>query len=220
MKLALYFLITLLSFPAFSNSSLITNFLDKVNSGFYIAPYASQMMNASLSTELKNQTPSSDDGEYKYDLSGQRFGIQLGWMLGRFVLGMDGSFSNYDYEYSTPGSSSTLSGEIATNLFGVFVMYRGRKWVPSIGIFLSGDAEDEKNNMKLEDAGGITFGLGYKLAEWLQVNLDVKSYSFTDYTLNGSKTTLPTDDMEKFSATEVAIGVSIPIEFGGKKGRK
>ncbi len=220
MRIIFYFFILLLPLSAFSDSSSITKFLDKVNSGFYIAPFASQMINASLSTELSNQSPSSDNGEYKYDLSGQRFGIQLGWMIGRLVLGMEGSFSNFDYEYSTPASSATSKGELSTNLYGVFLMYRGKKWVPSLGMFMSGDAEDEKLKMKLEGAGGIMFGLGYKLTEWLQINFDFKGYSFDEYTLDGSKTTLPTNDMDKFSATEIAIGVSIPIEFGGKKRAK
>ncbi len=199
---------------------MVEKFLGKINSGFYFAPYASQMLNGSMTNELKNQTPETANGEYKYDLSGQRYGIQLGWMIGRLTLGMEGSFSNYDYEYSTPTNSSSLKSELSTSLYSVFMMYRGKTWVPSIGMFLSGSAEDNEQNTKLEGAGGITFGIGYKLLEWFQINLDVRSYSFDKYTLDSTEINLPTDDQEKFSATEITLGVSIPIEFGNKNRQK
>ncbi len=202
-------------------SARAESFLDKafgdISSGAYIAPFVSQIVSGSITNTLAEQADSANDGEYKYEFSGIRWGLQVGYMLGRFVVGLEGALADFDYKFKHPSGDLLDESRFHTLLSGGFLMYRGERFVPWIGLYLDGYANDKKRDFELKSAGGLVFGFGYKLLDWLQLNIEYRSYSFYTYSSGGTEIELPTPEREEYHSSETLIGISIPFELGKPK---
>lgn len=214
------YLVILFFFVVSGNLAAQENILWKFSSGILIEPFALQTLTGEITGELSNQSPSTNNGVTKYEFGGQRYGLRTAWLIGRVALGVELTSASPDYKYSQPSGATVADSEIDLFLYNAFIMYRGRKWVPWLGIVLDGTGEDVGQSIEFKNAGGLTAGLGYKLTKWFQVNLEFRSYAFKEITTAGITETLPNENRSEFNANEFSIGISIPIELLGAKGQR
>lgn len=210
-------LLTVIATVCFSlgaQASFLGKALENTSSGVYLAGYSSYIANGSMKNKLSNQAVSANNGDYSYDYFGMRYGVQFGYMLGRVTLGLDASFGKVDFKFKHPSGEQLSESDFNSSLVSAFVMYRGDRLVPWIGFAFAGDGSfggDDDSGLK--DAAGITLGLGFKLAKWLQLNAEVRSYVFHSVKEGGTEIKLPTTDRDLFNVTETLLGLSIPFEF-------
>jgi hypothetical protein len=138
-------------------------------------------------------------------------------MIGRVVLGLEESYARFGYKFNHPSGVLLGRSTIDVDLMGGYLMYRGRRFVPWMSIYVDGSAKDKMQDVNLAGAFGVGFGLGYKIFEWLQLSAEYRSYSFDKYTKGGIETALPSTDREKFNGSEALIGITIPFEIGVTK---
>ena len=209
-KIKMNLILTL--FLVFFSISARADFLDKFSTGAYIAPYLGRVLNGSLASSPSDPPNSIEPNEAKYDNSGQRYGIQLGWMIGDVVLGIDGSYANLDYSFSSPNNTSVSDSSISISHYGAFIMYRRYKIVPWLGAIFEASASDDKQKYEFKDGSGLQAGVGLKLLRWLQLNFEVRTYSFKTFDQNGTERSLPDDGRKEFKGSEFLIGLSFPFE--------
>ena len=209
-KLIKFFLLVfILSFPILSHAFFSCSYC----SGVYFAPYLGQVVNGSLASSPSNPPDPTEPNEAKYDTSGLRYGVQLGYTIGNFVFGIDGSYGNLNYQYNSPDGVTVPDSKIGISQYGGFIMYRGRKVVPWLGALIEVSAKDNKQDFEFQSGSGLQVGLGFKLYRWLQLNFEVRTYSFTKLFDRGFEIDLPSSSRKEFLGSEFLIGLSFPFEF-------
>ncbi len=217
MKL-LVLLVTLCFSVGAQADSFLSKALGNVSTGFYLAPYGAYIANGSMKNKISNQPVAADNGDYSYDYFGSRYGVQLGPMIGKVTLGLDISFGTVDFKFKHPSGTQLGESDFNGSLISAFLMYRGNRFAPWIGfIFTGGGKFGGDDNSGLGDAAGISLGLGFKLLQWLQLNVDIRSYAYHSMKDNGTDIKLPITDQDLYNVTETLLGLSIPFEFGGQK---
>lgn len=179
---------------------------------------ANHIINGKLSNHLTTQANPSENGNYQYDFRGQRYDFRMGVMIGRFVIGPEVSFGDNKYDFSAPDGSQS-SGRMTSKTQGGFIMWRGDKFIPWIGINLGGKAQLKKQGITLDDPAGLNVGLGYRITNWLILNLEARKRTYETYESTGTPLAIPANGNEEFDASEVSVGLTLSWETNKKISR-
>lgn len=172
--------------------------------------------NGSMKQDYTNQTDSNTEGTYEYKFTGSTFGIRFAYGLDQLLIGYDLRVGNLDYEYKDNNGVLIRDSDFDMNMSYGFLMYRGEKFVPWIGVALNNKLSDDSLQLEFTGSSGIMFGLGYRLGKYLQFDITYRNYRFRKEALAGNDTTFPTDGRSKPEVTEVGFGLSLGFGLNQK----
>ena len=175
--------------------------------GILAEPY----LGYNISGKSDQQTYTNSSGSYTY--SNKFHGPQMGARLGYDVLGLMGgiSFNHAFYTLKEENSGASTETDSKRNDIGIFIGYNAplilRAWLG----YLFSVKETVSASGDYKKGSAVELGFGYTALPFLSINLEIKSFTYTNNhsTISGMDTTYS----PKLKTSELVLSVGTPFNF-------
>lgn len=194
---------------------LLVFMISTAHAGVLVEPYLGYRFG---SGEIDVTNSGLLNGTYKYALSGYNLGGRLGYSFLGVFGALDYSIGKLEEESDGTPAGVTVTDkkdEYDTTNIGLTVGYEFPVFLRAWGTyFLKSELEETTDsNPDTYEGSGFGVGIGFTSIPIIDLNLEIRKFSYDEVTDNSGTTSLPSNTASELETTEIMLSVSAPFDF-------